>query len=152
MPAPGDDTALRVTSDLVFSLDGPGGPARGTVTGSGALLRVVVDDPRAALDASGVGSGVRLDGMADRLAAVGLTVEVDGPRGTIVRAGAGVDSTLGRIFAGTRALRVVDARQAWPLARAARSRVVTLVGVTAVSVAGLAAGVAVALRRRASRR
>jgi hypothetical protein len=110
---PQADGALRLEGSVAFTVDGPRGRSGGVVSGDGPVLRVTADDPVAAWDAA-VGSAPRGPGalgtVADLLAAQGLSVEVDGPRGRLATVGAGVDSGVGRAVTGSR--RVAPGRPA----------------------------------------
>ena len=145
---------LDITSDLTFEVSTPGRPrTTGRVSATGAHVTVDTDDPVAVWDAAlgspATGSGV-LRSVAEGLHAQGITVSVTGPAGTGATVGAGVDSTLGRVAAGSRRVRLGRPAAVAPLARA---QVVALVGAhrgrLAAAVAGLlAATLVTGLRRR----
>ena len=113
---------LEFTSDLVFTVDGADGSrATGRVEGDGRVLRVVTTDAAvvwgAALGSSTTGPRV-LDAVARRLADEGAVLEVTGPDGVVATVGAGVDSPVGRLLAGSRHVRLGRPRAVAPLARA----------------------------------
>ena len=106
----GRPLALRVEADLAIEVDGKSA----TLSGNGNTLVLTSAYPEAVWAAAvgaalpaGVGgaSGPRAIGLvADQLAAAGLTLEVTGPRGRVVRLGDGVHSTLGQIATGSSAV------------------------------------------------
>lgn len=110
---------LHLDGDLVFTVDGPGGATQGTVVGDGRVLRVVADDPVAAWDAA---LGATTTGpavlrlVADQLSEQGVVVEVSGPQGLVATVGAGIDSPLGRLLAGSRRVRLGRPAAVRPLA------------------------------------
>lgn len=148
---PAGPTPLEVTGSLSFVLDTPDGSTAGRVEGDGRRVRVVADDPVAVWEsAAGPGLGrPAVAGLADLLAEAGLVVEVTGPHGTVATVGAGVDSRLGQVLAGSRRLRPGRVGALRPLA-AARVRSRGRPGRVAASV--LAVAVVLLLRRRAARR
>jgi len=118
---------LAFDGDLTFSVEGPGGTTGGTVRGAGATLRVHADDPVAAWDAAlgAVPTGpALLSSVADLLADEGVVVEMSGPRGRVATIGAGIDSGLGRVLAGSRRVRLGRPAAVGPLAVAQLRRAV----------------------------
>ena len=110
---------LAFDGDLTFTVDGPGGATAGTVTGDGSVLRVHADDPVAAWDAAlgSVSAGPAvLSALAEQLHREGVVVEVSGPDGLVAAAGAGIDSSLGRVLAGSRRIRLGRPAAVRPLA------------------------------------
>lgn len=104
----GPEGPLRVEGSLAFTVDGPRGSTGGLLVGDGAVLYVSADDPSAVWDAAVAGAPRAQGGLsavADLLAESGLSVEVDGPAGHVATVGAGVDSVLGRVVAGSRRVR-----------------------------------------------
>ncbi len=152
------DRRLSVTADLRVEVGG----SSATVTASGTGHVVVrADSPqtlwselnRAALPSSvGRVSGPRAVGrMADLLRDNGLDVELEGPRGVLVRLGTGVHSALGRSVTGSSAVQVVSVRSLRPIATAALLQSLSARRSVIVAVAaGL--GAAVAVFRRVRRR
>jgi hypothetical protein len=106
-PAAGRRSAVSVFADLRIDSDGE----RAHLVGDGTALVLHTDSPlrlwstinRAALP-SGVGrvNGPRALGRAaDLLARAGVSVDVMGPRGSVVRLGDGADSAFGRLTTGS---------------------------------------------------
>ncbi len=103
--------ALRVDADLFIDVDGTPAHLRGA--GSHLVLssphpeRVWAAAVGSALPAGvGVVDGPRAVGrLADALAGAGLSLDVTGPHGSVVRLGAGVSSALGRVSTGSAAVR-----------------------------------------------
>lgn len=103
-------SALHVTSDLSIEIDG----TSAHLSSDGTRLVLSSTRPEkiwaAAVGAAlpvGVGqtSGPRAVGrLADELAAVGLSLEVTGPAGRVVRLGDGVQSRVGRATTGSAAV------------------------------------------------
>lgn len=148
--------ALRVESDLTFTVAGGGddgtGSAQGRVSASGSEVRVTTTDAAAVWDAA-LGSSTTgtqaLSFVADRLADGGLTLVVDGPDGEIARVGAGIHSRFGRVATGSSRVRLGGPRALAPLARAqgvpqARARLAAAPPAVLLAVAGVIAGVVVA--------
>jgi len=107
---------LRFDSDLVVSVDG----LEGRVVGDGATLRVETSDPARFLDevrAAGPSDTRSIRRAAEFLHDQGVTVVVSGPDGDVVTAGAGVDSLVGRLAAGTNRVRPGRLRAVRPLVR-----------------------------------
>ena len=82
---------MRVVADLAFSVEVPGTPARpgrcdGRVRADGQQITVELD-PMPSLAGSTTRPLVRP--LADRLETLGLTVQVEGPAGPLIRLGAG---------------------------------------------------------------
>ena len=102
--------ALRVEADLAIEVDGRSAHLRGDgntlVLTSAHPASVWAAAVGAALPAGvGVASGPRAIALvADRLAAAGLSLEVTGPQGRVVRLGDGVQSVLGRVTTGSSAV------------------------------------------------
>ena len=117
--------ALGFEGDLTFSVDGPGGASAGTVRGDGRTLRVHTSDPvatwEAALGATTTGPAV-LAQVARLLHDEGAVLEVTGPAGRVARVGAGVDSPVGRLLAGSRHVRLGRPSAVRPLAVAQARR------------------------------
>lgn len=128
--------ALVFDGDLTFSVEGPGGATGGTVRGAGATLQVHADDPVAAWDAAlgSVSTGpALLSSVAEFLAGEGIVVEVSGPGGLVATIGAGIDSAVGRLLAGSRRVRLGRPAAVRPLAvaqlrRSAAARPALLLG------------------------
>ena len=105
------DVTVSVRADLRMDLDG----ASVTLTGDGDRLVLATNRPGALWDALAsapvpirVGSASGPTGVgrvAEALREAGLNLDVRGPRGTVASLGAGVDSALGRVLAGSSALR-----------------------------------------------
>ena len=117
--------ALSFDGDLTFSVEGPGGTTEGTVTGDGPVLRVHADDPVAAWDGvlGSVSTGPAvLSKVADLLHGEGAVLEVSGPAGVVATVGAGVESPLGRVLAGSRHVRLGRPAAVRPLALAQARR------------------------------
>lgn len=115
------DRSLHVESNLSFSVTGPAGPVTGRLEGSGSTMTVRTSDPVATLDAALGGqpyTSSAVEALAARLSASGITVDVVGPRGTVVTLGAGVISSIGRVLAGSRRVRLGSIRATAPLIRA----------------------------------
>lgn len=138
---------LDLQGGLTFSVDGPGGSTSGTVTGDGAVLRVLAQDPVAAWDGllGSVSTGpAALRAVADLLAEEGLSIEVNGPGGRLALVGAQADSALGGAVLGSRRVQLggVSALRPLAVAQARRTLSQTLtprrVGVTAAVLALLA--------------
>jgi len=107
---------LRFDSDLVVSVDG----LEGRVVGDGSTLRVETSDPARFLDevrAAGPSDTRSIRRAAEFLHDRGVTVVVSGPDGDVVTAGAGVDSLVGRLAAGTNRVRPGRLRAVRPLVR-----------------------------------
>ena len=108
--------ALEFASDLVVSVDG----LEGRVVGEGQTLRVETRHPARLLDelrAAGPSDTRSLRRAAEFLHDQGLTVVLSGPAGDVVTVGAGVDSPLGRLAAGTNRIRPGRPRAVAPLVR-----------------------------------
>lgn len=113
--------ALAFDGDLTFSVEGPGGATAGTVQGDGPVLRVHADDPVAAWDGllGSVSTGPAvLSWVADQMHDEGVVLEVSGPDGLVATVGAGVESPLGRLLAGSRHVRLGRPAAVRPLALA----------------------------------
>jgi len=122
---------VHMSGDLSLEVDGVGVQ----VHADGADLRIVADDPGAfvarvrgaATARSGVAPGRRdLAGLAEALAASGVTAHLESPTRPVAVAGAGVDSPAGALLLGTRrvqpcaAVVVIAARRGgWLLAAGA---------------------------------
>ncbi|WP_029432245.1 hypothetical protein [Blastococcus sp. URHD0036] len=117
---------LHLSGELSLEVDGAGVQ----VHADGADLRIVADDVgafvasvRAAATArTGVAPGRRdLGGLAETLAAHGITAHLESPTRRVAVAGAGVDSAAGAVLLGTRRVRpraavvVIAARRGRPL-------------------------------------
>ncbi len=110
---------LAFDGDLTFSVEGPAGVSAGTVRGDGATLRVHADDPVVAWDAAlgSVSTGpALLSAVAELLHDEGVVVEVSGPGGRVATVGAGIDSPLGRVLAGSRRVQLGRPAAVRPLA------------------------------------
>jgi hypothetical protein len=144
--------ALGFEGDLTFSVDGPGGSSAGTVRGAGRTLHVHASDPVAAWDAA-LGSSTTgpalLADVARLLHDEGAVLEVTGPGGRVARVGAGIDSPLGRVLAGSRHVRLGRPAAVRPLAVAQVRRTLrrrrTALGLAAL--AGLLAATGARRRR-----
>ncbi len=147
----GQRAALAVHADLRIDSDGQ----RAHLVGDGRSLVLHTDSPlrfwstinHAALP-SGVGrvNGPRALGQAAGLLAdAGITVDVTGPDGLLVRLGSGAESTLGRITTGSTAVVFGSARTLWSTL-SAQVPLRRYGGATAV--AGVAAGLIWLLLRR----
>ena len=139
------DVTVSVRADLMMDLDG----ASVTLTGDGDRLVLATERPLALWETLartplpvGVGSVSGPAGagrVADALRDAGVNLDVRGPRGTVASLGAGVDSALGRVLAGSSALRpgglAAVAPLMWhavrhhPAARIAGLALATIVGV-----------------------
>ncbi len=110
---------LAVDGELTFSVDGPGGATSGTVSGEGSTVRVHAEHPARAWDAAlgsvSTGSAV-LSFVAEQLHAEGVVLEVTGPAGRVATVGAGVDSPVGRLLAGSRRVQLGRPAAVRPLA------------------------------------
>ena len=143
--------AVSFDGDLTFSVEGPGGSTAGTVRGDGPVLRVRADDPVAAWDGvlGSVSTGPAvLSSVADLLHDEGAVLEVSGPDGVVATVGAGIDSPLGRLLAGSRHVRLGGPAAVRPLALAQAKK--TAVG--AVTPAGVAVAVVALLALLGRRR
>ena len=112
------DGPLIIHSDLTFSVDGPGGTSSGRIEAAGSRLTVHASDPVAAMDGAFGAQGLTSNmpaAIADFLAERGLTVDVVGPRGTVVTLGAGVQSGVGALVSGSRHVRLGSPRGVGPL-------------------------------------
>lgn len=104
----GAQPLLSVMADLRFSVTAPNGrQAAGSVTADGGTVHLRTDQPGILIRAVGSGDRARTATVGQLLSDGGLTVQVSGPRGPVARFGAGVDSRLGGLLAGSR---VVDVR------------------------------------------
>lgn len=127
---------LRFDSDLVVSVDG----LEGRVVGEGQTLRVETGDPARFLDelrAAAPSDTRSIRRTAEFLHDQGVTIVVSGPDGEVVTAGAGVDSLVGRLAAGTNRIRPGRPRAVRPLVRgqvrdAARDRRVRVAAAVAL--------------------
>ncbi len=144
--------ATRVQGSLTFSVAGPGGQTAGTVEGRGPRVVVHAEDPVAAWDAAlgSVSTGPAvLDTVGRLLSEEGVTVEVTGPRGTVATLGAGIDTRLGKVLAGSRYVRLGSPSAVRPLAvaearrRAGEARTALVGGIVLLVLAAV-----VARRRR----
>lgn len=140
---------LSITGDLTFSVDGPGGATAGTVSGAGSTVRVHAEDPVAAWDGAlgSVSTGPAvLAEVARHLHDQGIVLEVSGPDGLVATVGAGVSSSVGRLLAGSRFVRLGRPAAVRPLAIAElrRRRV-------PIALAAVGATVLAVLLRRARR-
>ena len=108
-------TDLTVDADLQFSVDIPGsGTVTGSLTGSGKTLELRVSDP--SLFAGRADSGT-IRGLAQALAATGLSVSVVSSSGPLVTLGAPRTNWLQRRVTGSRHVRIERGRGLWTLAR-----------------------------------
>lgn len=143
--------ALEFEGDLTFSVDGPGGASAGTVRGDGRTLHVHADDPVAAWDGA-LGSTTTgpalLADVARRLHDEGAVLEVSGPDGRVARVGAGIDSPVGRVLAGSRHVRLGRPAAVRPLAVAQLRRGLARRRTGALALALLAGLLAAAGARR----
>ena len=117
--------AVSFDGNLTFSVEGPGGSTAGTVRGDGPVLRVRADDPVAAWDGvlGSVSTGPAvLSSVADLLHDEGAVLEVSGPGGVVATVGAGIESPLGRLLAGSRHVRLGRPAAVRPLAVAQARR------------------------------
>ena len=106
---------LRIESDLSFSLTDAAGSVTGSVTASGSHVTVRASDPVRAVDGLRGVERIRpraFGALGEQLAASGLTVDLVGPRGAVLSAGAGIDSPVGRLVLGSRRLRLRSVRAA----------------------------------------
>ena len=145
--------ALDLQGGLSFSVDGPGGSTSGTVVGDGSVLRVLADDPVAALDGvlGSVPTGTAaLRAIADSLAEQGLAVEVSGPDGRLALVGAGADSAIAKALIGSRRVQLGSASALRPLAVAQVRRGITAVPTARrrLAVVGVVVLLLAVLRRR----
>ncbi|SFE81225.1 hypothetical protein [Blastococcus tunisiensis] len=101
---------VHLAGELSLEVDGAGVQ----VHADGADVRIVAEDGgafvarvrEAATARSGVAPGRRdLGGLAEALAASGITAHLDSPTRPVVVAGAGVDSPAGGLLLGTRRVR-----------------------------------------------
>ncbi len=112
-------TDLTVDADLRFSVDIPGSrTVTGSLTGSGKTLELRVSDP--SLFAGRADSGA-IRGLAQALAAGGLSVSVVSSAGPLVTVGAPRTSWLQRRVTGSRHIRIERGAGFWTLVRG-RSR------------------------------
>ncbi len=94
---------LHVDADLRFSVSAPSGrTATGSVSSDGDTLRVRTNRPATLIRSLGSNDRTRTAAVVRRLSAAGITVDVSGPHGEVARFGAGVDSRLGQLLAGSR--------------------------------------------------
>ena len=117
--------STEVTGSLSFTVEGPAGTTAGTVEGDGSVVRVHADDPVAAWDAAvgSVSTGTAaVSEVAQLLHDEGLALEVSGPAGRVATLGAGVESPLGRLLAGSRHVRLGSPGAVRPLAVATARR------------------------------
>lgn len=137
---------LHLSGELSLEVDGIGVQ----VHADGADVRVVAEDVRAfvvrvreaATARSGVAPGRRdLGGLAEALAASGITAHLESPTRPVAVVGAGVDSPAGGLLLGTR---LVRPRAAGVVVAAGGGRRLLAVGAAAV----LLAAVLVRRRRR----
>lgn len=146
--------STEVGGRLAFSVTGPGGATSGTVTGDGAVVRVHAEDPVAAWDAAlgSVSTGPAvLSFVAQLLHDEGLALEITGPAGRVATVGAGVQSPLGRVLAGSRHVRLGTPAAVRPLAvaearRRLRAAPVPAAALLLVGALAVRAGVRVAVR------
>lgn len=145
---------LAVAADLQLEVDG----TAATLTGDGDHLVLRSDSPAALWDAisgaalpAGIGrvDGPRAVGLVgDALRESGLRLDVDGPHGTLARLGAGVDSRLGRVSTGSRAVQPGSPSALAPLVwHRLRQDVRLQAGAGALALAAAGAVVAVLTRR-----
>ena len=101
---------VHLSGELSLEVDGAGVQ----VHADGADVRIVAEDVgafvarvrEAATARMGVAPGRRdLDGLAEALAASGITAHLESPRRPVAVAGAGVDSPAGALLLGTRRVR-----------------------------------------------
>lgn len=130
---------LHLSGDLSLQVDGTGVQ----VHAEGGDVRIVAADvgtfvarlQDAATARSGVAPGRRdLGGLADALAASGITARLESPTRTIAVAGAGVDSAAGGLLLGTRRVRPAAAVV---VVAADRGRRVLVAGAVVVALAGI---------------
>lgn len=110
---------LSLEADLGFSLELPGGPTdgrlvEGTLTGSGTALELRVSDP---FVFAGRSDSRAVRGVAQALAARGLTVTVIAPAGPLVTLGAPHTPWWQRRVTGSRHIRIERGAGLWSLAR-----------------------------------
>ncbi|WP_409333089.1 hypothetical protein [Trujillonella humicola] len=131
---------LHLSGELSLDVDGVGVQ----VHAEGTQVRIVADDVgtfvtrvrEAATARSGVAPGRRdLGGLAEALAARGITAHLESPTRPVAVAGAGVDSAAGGLLLGTRLVRPGAA--AVVVAAGRGRRLLAAVGVAAVLVAVL---------------
>lgn len=142
---------LQFESDLVVSV----GEHVGHLTGEGSTLRLTTDDPGAFLTelrvagVTDVRGGIRE--AVDFLANEGVTVVITGPRGDVLTAGAGADSTVGRLTTGTSHIAPGAPRAVAPLVRGAVRDAARSTRVRAAALSTLAWLLWRGLRRRGER-
>lgn len=143
--------ALSVSADLRLDIDG----SKAHLVGDGQSLILHSSDPLrlwSALNQASLPAGIsRVDGpraigrAADALLDNGLSVDVTGPHGVLVRLGRGADSRAGRIVTGSRGVEFGSARALGATARAAVP--VRRIAISGAVVAAAAALYAVSRRR-----
>jgi hypothetical protein len=134
---------LHLSGELTLEVDGVGVQ----VHADGGDVRIVADDVgtfvarvrEAATARTGMAPGRRdLGGLAETLAAHGITAHLESPTRRVAVAGAGVDSPAGGLLLGTR---LVQPRAAAVVVAARRGR-------SLLAAAAVVAGLAVVLARR----
>jgi len=134
--------ALSVSADLRLDIDG----SKAHLVGDGQSLILHSNDPLrlwSALNQASLPAGVsRADGpraigrAADALLDNGLSVDVTGPHGVLVRLGQGADSRAGRLITGSRGVEFGSARALGATVRAAGpTRRIVLAGAVVAAVA-----------------
>ncbi len=136
---------LQLSGELSLEVDGEGVQVRA----EGSDLRIVAQDVgafvararEAATARTGVAPGRRdLGGLAEALAAAGITARLESPTRLVAVAGAGVDSPAGALLLGTRRVRPRAAVMVIAMSRSRRLLVAAAVAVVL--------GTALARRRR----
>ncbi len=109
--------SARFEGDIAFSVEDASGSVGGRIEASADRVRITTGQPGrlwsvagdllAALPADALPAGLRegrggLRGLAESLAAEGVTVEINSLAGPLVTIGADVDSRLGALTAGSR--------------------------------------------------
>lgn len=137
--APPPGAALKVEAALTLEIDG----RAASITGSGQRLVMHLDAPGHTVHTvQGLASSWAVGQLATGLRAAGLRLDIEAAHGRLLSLGAGVDSALGRLGTGSRAVSAGSPRAlvylgAQLLRRTAAER-------RKASVAGLGAGVLLA--------
>lgn len=98
---PGDGRSLDIQAELTLDIDG----RAASITGAGDRLVMHLDSPGHTLHAvQGLTSSAAVGALASGLRAAGLRLDVEGVHGRLLSLGAGVDSVLGRLSTGSRAV------------------------------------------------
>ena len=141
--------ALDVQAALSLEIDGQAA----SITGSGGRLVLHLDSPGHTLHAArGFTSSSAVGAVASGLRAAGLRLDVEGAHGRLLSLGAGVDSVLGRLGTGSRAVstgspRAVTYLAAQVLRRAAGRRSAAVAGLMGGLLVAAAVGSAIGRRR-----